>query len=384
MKQTHASATERVSIVVLGEKDHGKSTLIGRLLYETASIPVDRIRDARTVAKDMGKDFEWAHLLDSFRYEREHEMTLDTTRAIVKSRRRLYEFIDVPGHEELVKNMVSGASHATCAAVVVAADRGIQPQTVQHVRIAQLLGINRFFIVINKCDTIGYSRNRFYTIARDVRKKLKQIGLERLRVLPLAAVQGENLTKKSDSLSWFRGPTFLEAVETISRPLKRATKNNLLVSIQDTYEGGVVVGRVESGCLSVGDDIAIFPTMDRHRIRELSAGGRVIRSAKERDVIEIILDHTPSYLSRGSTLVAKNALNTGTKVLCRIFFFTVPQTHDLLLESYFRDIHAHSNAKMKAGEFLNIRLELSEPLLVHARFIIKDRNGNVIGFGNVT
>lgn len=193
---------ERIPIVLLGEKDHGKSTLLGRLLYETRSVPEDRLKNIK----------EWAHLLDSFRYEREYKMTLDATRVLVKLEKRLYEFIDVPGHKELVKNMLSGASQAEYGVLVIEALEGIKPQTIRHIKLALFLGIEKLIVAINKLDKIRYSFQKFSALKKDTDWMLKKFGFKKILVLPIAASRGENLTKKSKKLSWFRGPTLGEAI----------------------------------------------------------------------------------------------------------------------------------------------------------------------------
>lgn len=139
---------QRIPVVLLGEKNHGKSTLLGRILYETKSFPADRLKEIKKIAANSKKRFEWAHLLDSFRYERENEMTLDTTRAIAKIGNQTYEFIDVPGHKELIKNMVTGAADAEFGILVVAADEGITKQTLEHLAIAKFLKLKKN----NRCD----------------------------------------------------------------------------------------------------------------------------------------------------------------------------------------------------------------------------------------
>lgn len=212
----------RISIAVLGEKDHGKSTLIGRLLYETGSVPDDRIRAVKKAAKKTGSPIQWAHLLDSFRYEREKDMTLDTTSAIMESGSTEYELIDVPGHRALVKNMLSGASQAECAVLVVAADEGIRPQTIRHLEIAKFLGIARILAAVNKCDLIGYSREKYRQRERPLAELLRTWGFKSAMIVPVAARSGDNLALRGRRLGWFRGPTLLGVLEKIARQSTRA------------------------------------------------------------------------------------------------------------------------------------------------------------------
>ena len=202
-----------ITIVLLGEKDHGKSTLIGRLIFETKSLPDDRMRDVRNALKGKGKKFEWAHLLDSFQYEREHEMTLDTTRALVNFGGKTLEFIDVPGHKELIKNMLTGASEAKFAILIIDVNEGVKPQTLNHLEIAEFLGIEKLIIAVNKVDTIGYSRLRFEKAKKEFLEIFGGKGLvKKTLIIPVSAFSGNNLLKRTSSLSWYKGPTLYKAV----------------------------------------------------------------------------------------------------------------------------------------------------------------------------
>ena len=207
------STTECFPIVVLGEKDHGKSTLIGRLIFETRSLPEDRMKDVRKAIKVSGKKFEWAHLLDSFRYEREHEMTLDTTRAMVNLGVKLFECIDVPGHKELIKNMLTGAGDAKFALLIIDIRAGIKPQTLKHLDIAEFLGIEKLIIAVNKVDAIGYSQTAFDEAKEKFSKILENRRLaKKASIIPVSAFLGNNLIKRTSVLGWYSGPTLCQAM----------------------------------------------------------------------------------------------------------------------------------------------------------------------------
>lgn len=214
-KQT-AKIQKRVSIAVLGEKDHGKSTLLGRFLFETGNIPEDRIAEIKKAVKKSGKRFEWAHLLDSFRYEREKEMTLDASRAVAEVGRNTYELIDVPGHRELLKNMLSGTSRADTAVLVVAADEGIRPQTIRHLEIAKFIGISCMVAIINKCDLIGYSHEKYADAEKALAGLLRSHGFKNAFIIPASAFYGDNVAHRGKHLNWFRGPTMLSAFKKIA------------------------------------------------------------------------------------------------------------------------------------------------------------------------
>jgi len=206
-----------ISIVVLGQKDHGKSTLLGRLIFETKSISRDKVKESRLVAKKSGYNFEWAHLLDSFRYERTKGMTLDVTRVTAKMGLHLYELIDVPGHRELIKNMISGASEAKCAIIVIAADEGTKKQTVEHARIAHFLGIDTVLVVINKCDLIHYSVIKYKQLKEAAENILKNIGYLKIKTVPLSATHGRNLLTRDPLFRKFKAPAFAHAFKELFR-----------------------------------------------------------------------------------------------------------------------------------------------------------------------
>lgn len=224
---------ERVPVVLLGEKDHGKSTLIGRLLHDTKSIPPDRIRGAKAGVKTLGKKFEWAHLLDSFRYEREHEMTLDTTRAYVKWHGREFEFIDVPGHKELMKNMLSGAGDAEFGILMIDAVQGMTRQTERHVALAKFLGIKKMIVAVNKMDAVKYNRTVFEKISSDAGKILAKAGFAKFFILPISAAKNENVLKNSRHMPWYKEYPLMKQAEKrfVSRkhtPEKPVLKNKFI------------------------------------------------------------------------------------------------------------------------------------------------------------
>lgn len=209
-----------ISIVVLGEKDHGKSTLVGRLIYETKSMPADRLWEIRRAAKKSGRAFEWAHLLDSFRYEREREMTLDTTRACVRLGKNLYEFIDVPGHKKFIRNMLTGASDATCGILVIDAKEGITPQTLKHIEIARFLGIEKIIVAINKIDRINYSASLFKEMIKIFADALRRHGLKHeTPFIPIVAHAGHNLIRKTAFTKQFLKPTLAESIQKNFTPV---------------------------------------------------------------------------------------------------------------------------------------------------------------------
>src|SRR5271154_1586737 len=187
-------------VTLLGHKDHGKSTLIGNMLITTKSVSEQRINDAKKTSKKLGRNFEPGFILDSFEEEREGGLTIDTTRAQVLYKGNAFEFIDVPGHEELIKNMISGASNADFAVLMVSAkpDEGIRDQTFRHLYLAGMLGIKKILVAVNKMDKVGYEENRFDEIRSRILTFLIKTGFEKknLYFVPISAYNAENLVSK--------------------------------------------------------------------------------------------------------------------------------------------------------------------------------------------
>jgi len=178
---------QEVPIVLIGHKDHGKSTLIGRLLLDTKSIKESKLKEIQDVDKALGYKFELAHLVDSFREEREREMTMDTTMVLLKGQKQNYQLIDVPGHAELISNMLTGASGAKTALLVVSVEEGIKEQTRQHLEIAKLLGIEQLEVVVNKMDKVNYKKEKFDEVVKSLKEILNTIGYlsEKIHFFPV-------------------------------------------------------------------------------------------------------------------------------------------------------------------------------------------------------
>jgi len=274
-------------ISLLGHKDHGKSTLIGRLLYETHSFTKDRINEALAMSKSLGKDgLDYAFLLDSFEEEREGGFTLDTTRAQVRHDGAIYELIDVPGHKELVRNMVSGASLASAAILIVSAkeDEGLQDETKLHIYVAGLLGIKDLVVAVNKMDLRGYDEGAFNELAGKVRRTLGSFGFDtaRIRFVPVSAAKGDNVATRSDAMSWYDGEPLLASLGRLGRGMGDAGADPgslpLRLFVQDNYDG-VIVGRVESGRLAIGQEVVLEPSGQQARVGKIHCAGKDVDSA---------------------------------------------------------------------------------------------------------
>ena len=256
-----AKEKPHVNIVFIGHVDHGKSTTIGRLLFDTANIPENIIKKFEEMG-EKGKSFKFAWVMDRLKEERERGITIDVAHTKFETPHRYITIIDAPGHRDFVKNMITGASQADAAVLVVAATDGVMPQTKEHAFLARTLGINHIIVAINKMDMVNYDQKVFEKVKAQVEKLLKMLGYKDFPVIPISAWEGDNVVKRSDKMPWYKGPTLIEALDQIPEPPKPVDKP-LRIPIQDVYSikgvGTVPVGRVETGVLRVGDVVIFEP-----------------------------------------------------------------------------------------------------------------------------
>ena len=249
-----------IKIVFFGHVDHGKSTIIGRLLHDTKSLPQGIIDKVQKISDESGKNFEYAYLLDAFAEERQQGITIDMTQIKFSTQKKNFLIIDAPGHKEFLKNMISGAANANAAFLVIDAQAGVQEQSRRHAYLLSLLGIKKIFVLVNKMDLVNFSEKRFLQVADDIKNFLATIKIFPEKIIPVSGICGDNILKKSENLSWYDGETFIkildeiEIAENISAPLR--------FPIQDVYKFDnrrIIAGRIESGNLKIGDKIKIFP-----------------------------------------------------------------------------------------------------------------------------
>ncbi|MFL6526971.1 MAG: adenylyl-sulfate kinase [Chthoniobacterales bacterium] len=252
----------RLKIVFVGHVDHGKSTLIGRILHDTNSLPEGKLDQIRRACAEEGMEFEYAFVLDALLEEQAQNITIDTTQIPFRTANRSYVIIDAPGHKEFLKNMITGAANADAAVLVIAANEGVSEQSRRHAYLLGMLGVRQLLVVVNKMDLVSYSEARFRTIEDEYRKFLGTLELEARTFLPASAKQGSNITSSNPAeLPWYSGPTVLGALEEIERP-QSTTDQPLRFCVQDVYrfdERRIIAGRIECGTLRVGDSIVFSP-----------------------------------------------------------------------------------------------------------------------------
>ena len=256
-----SSGEATLRVVFVGHVDHGKSTLIGRILSDTNSLPEGKLEQVQRACAAENMEFEFAFLLDALLEEQEQNITIDTTQIPFKTAKRNYMIIDAPGHKEFLKNMITGASSADAAVLVIAANEGVQEQSKRHAYLLSLLGVRQFCVVVNKMDLVDYSESRFLEIEKKYREFLKTLHLETNVFIPASARFGENIAVRSTKMEWHRGPTLAEALDAMT-PLAPPIDLALRLCVQDVYkfdDRRIIAGRIETGTLQVGDELVFSP-----------------------------------------------------------------------------------------------------------------------------
>jgi len=263
-----AKEKPHINIVFVGHVDHGKSTTVGRLMYDSGNLPEQELRKLKEKAQELGKaGFEFAFVMDNLKEERERGVTIDLSHKKFNTQKFEYTIIDAPGHRDFVKNMITGASQADVAFLVIAAGEGIMAQTKEHLILCKTMGINQIAIAVNKMDTVNYAEDKFNAVKVEISKFLTPMGYNPAETpfLAISALKGDNIAKKSENMSWYKGPTILEQLDLFKEP-EKPTNLPLRLPIQDVYNipgiGTVPVGKVETGVMKVGQKVIVIPARE--------------------------------------------------------------------------------------------------------------------------
>ena len=263
-----AKEKPHLNVVFVGHVDHGKSTTVGRLLFDAGIINEQAMRKLKEKAQELGKaGFEFAFVMDELKEERERGVTIDISHKKLITNKFEYTIIDAPGHKDFIKNMITGASQADVGFLVVAAAEGVMAQTKEHAWLCKTLGVGQLSVIINKIDTVNYDEAKFNKAKEDVSQLLKTAGykIDQVQFIPVSALNGDNVFKKSDKIAWYKGPTVYEQLDLIKEP-EKPTNLPLRLPIQDVFNitgiGVVPVGRVETGVMKVGDKIIVVPARE--------------------------------------------------------------------------------------------------------------------------
>ena len=264
-----------MNLVFIGHVDHGKSTTVGRLLYDTGNVPEQDLRKLQDKAKEVGKSgFEFAFVMDNLKEERERGVTIDLSHKKFQTDKYYITIIDAPGHRDFIKNMITGASQADAAVLVVSANKGdveagldMKGQTGEHIFLSKTLGVSQIAVAVNKMDMANYDETRYNSVKELITARLKAVGFktDEINFVPTASYIGDNLAKKSDKMPWYKGPTLLEAINKMKEP-EKPVDLPLRLPLQDVYEikgiGAVPVGRVETGIMKVNDRVIVTPARE--------------------------------------------------------------------------------------------------------------------------
>ncbi len=298
---------DALRLVFVGHVDHGKSTLIGRLLYDTDSLPEGKIEEIEAVCKHLGKEMEFGYLMDHIQEEREQGVTIDTTQTFFSTKKRVYVIIDAPGHKEFVKNMITGASQAEAAILIVDANEGVEEQTRRHAYILSMLGLEQVIVVLNKMDLAGYDEKRFEQVKKDTLSFLSTIGIKPSMTIPISAKEGDNIAKGSSRMGWYEGPTVLQALDTF-KPGPGSASKSLRLPVQDIYkftdfaDKRIIAGRIESGILRAGDKVTVLPSGEETVIKTIEQYPGQVPEAEAGKSIGITIGDK-LFIDRGNVIV---------------------------------------------------------------------------------
>lgn len=322
-------------MVIVGHVDHGKSTLVGRLLFDTGSLPPEKLAEVKRASETQGKAFEFAYIMDNLEEERAKGITIDIAHTFFMTAKRRYVIIDAPGHKEFLKNMISGTSQAQAALLLIDVSLGVQEQTLRHCYILGMLGVKQVAVIVNKMDIVGYSQERFDAVKKTIEEVLAGLNVKPAYIIPISAKNGENVAKRCEELSWYAGPSVLEALDSFT-PLVIEDKS-MRFPVQDVYDVGgasVAVGRVEAGTLHKGQSVVVLP---EGRAAKIAGIMKYLEDdmieAPAGDCIGITVEGAP--LKRGQ-IVADVANTTITDTIHANIFWMVDKDYKLGIPVTFK------------------------------------------------
>ena len=297
----------RISVVTIGHVDHGKSTLLGRLLLEKGAVSREEVARHAKQAALIGKEsFKYAWVMDRSPESRERGLTLDLGYADFETRNRRVHLIDAPGHQDFVRSMITGTTGADAALLVVDTLEGIMPQTREHASLAAAMGLRQMVVALNKVDRVQYDAVRVGEAAKELREFLQPFGFARLDVIPVSAWEGENLTERSPRMAWYRGRTLEEALDGLD-PRPMASGGALRMPVMDVLTvggvGTVAIGRIERGTLREGDEVRIEPSEKRAKVKSIEVQGQGVESAGPGDTVGVALRNvSKAEVDRGDVI----------------------------------------------------------------------------------
>ena len=404
---------EHMNLVFIGHVDHGKSTTVGRLLFDSGNVPEQEMRKLKEKAQEPGKGgFEFAFVMDNLKEERERGVTIDLAHKKFESDTKYFTIIDAPGHKDFIKNMITGASQADAAVLVVAANDGVNAQTKEHVFLSKTLGVEQIIIAVNKMDISGveYSEDKFNSVKEEVSTLLKSIGYkpEDIPFVPIASLKGDNVVTKSENMAWYTGETLVKLIDKLVVPEKPVDKP-LRLPIQDVYNisgiGVVPVGKIETGTLKIGQKVVAVPgregkgvpgevkTIEMHheQVTEAIPGDNVgfsVRGFGKKDIArgDVVggADNKPKVAEEFTAkIVVLNHPSVITVGYTPVFHIHTAQVAGQIVEIIDKTTAGETTAKpdfIKNGDSATVRIKPVQPLVIEkntdlpemSRFALRD------------
>jgi bifunctional enzyme CysN/CysC len=323
-----ASGSQRMNIVIVGHVDHGKSTVIGRLLADTHSLPEGKLEQIRAQCELNSKPFEYAFLLDALKDEQAQGITIDAARVFFKSQLRPYLILDAPGHIEFLKNMITGAARAEAALLVIDAAEGVQENSRRHGYMVSLLGVKQLAVVVNKMDLVAWDRDVYQRIVREYGAFLDQVGIRPASFIPVSGRGGDNIAAPSAQLPWYEGPTVLEALDAF-RSEPAPVERFFRMPVQDVYkftkqgdDRRIVAGTIDSGTVCVGDSVIFYPSGKKSRVKSIEAFNRPVQERAEAGWAVGLTLQEQIYITRGemATLELEQRPQVTTRLRVSLFW----------------------------------------------------------------
>jgi len=401
---------ERMHVAFIGHVDHGKSTVIGRLLADTNSLPEGKLAQVEALCRKNGEPFEYAYLIDALKEERAQSITIDSARVFFSSKKRDYVIMDAPGHIEFIRNMVTGAARAEAALLVIDAKEGVMENSRRHGYLAWMLGIKQIAVLVNKMDLVNYQESVFEVIKKEYGDFLGEIGLHPCCFIPVSGSQGDLITKPSQHMAWYSNECVLDALDKFVKkePLE---DNPLRFPVQDIYkftslndERRIVAGSIASGKFKVGDEIMFYPSMKRSKVKSIEAFASPVRTHAnqgeavgvtlqeqifiERGEIAALVDETPPEVSMRMRVslfwLGKRPLVQGKQYLLKLGtarvkvhvedVIQVINAAEITVEVDKKQIDLHDVAECVLSTQRALAFDLSETLADTSRFVIVDEN----------
>ena len=416
-----ASTKPHLNLVFIGHVDHGKSTTVGRLMYDSKNIDEQTMKKLADKAKELGKvGFEFAFVMDNLKEEQERGVTIDLAHKKFESDKYYFTIIDAPGHRDFIKNMITGASQADAGVLVVAANDGVMAQTKEHVFLSRTLGVNQLIVAVNKMDMKDYAEKAFTDVKTQVEGLLTSVGfkLDQITFIPISGLKGDNIIAPG-KLDWFKGPTLLQAIDQLNVPDKPSNLP-LRLAIQDVYNitgiGVVPVGKVETGVVKVGDKVIAVParegtgvigeikTIEMHheQLKEAGPGDNIgfnVRGIGKKDIArgDVMghLDNPPTVASEFTAqIVVLNHPSVMTVGYTPVFHINTSQVACTILEIQKKlnpatgETLAENPDFIKNGDAAIVKIKPTKPMVIEtqkeipqmARFAIRD-SGQTVSAG---